>query len=98
MKAIESDKARLLMLALYLGLLFVANRIAFGTWIPAADKSSLWFAAGVLSVLLGSFLVTPYFERPANHIASSVAAFVPCWLTFDWASLDGGEAFIAAAV
>ena len=98
MKPIESGKARLLFLILYIGLLFVANRIAFGSWIPAADENSLWFGAGVLSLLLSSFLVSPYFERPANHIASAVAAFVACWFAFDWPSFEGAESLIAHAV
>ena len=98
MKSIESGKARLFFLILYLGLLFLANRIAFGSWIPTTDEKSLWFGAGVLSLLLSSFLITPYFERPANHIASAVAAFVTCWLAFDWFSLEGAESFIAGAV
>lgn len=98
MKAIASGKARLILLIIYLGLLFVANRIAFSSWIPETNESSLWFGAGVLSLLLSSFLVTPYFERPANHIASAVAAFVACWFAFDWQSLEGADFFIASSV
>jgi hypothetical protein len=98
MKPIASSKARLLFLFLYLGLLFVANRVAFSSWVPTADENSLWFGAGVLSLLLSSFLVTPYFERPANHIASAVAAFVACWFVFDWSSFEGAESFIAGSV
>jgi uncharacterized protein len=98
MKPIESDKTRLLFLIFYIGLLFVANRIAFGSWVPSADKNSLWFGAGVLNLLLGSFLVTPYFERPANHIASAVAALVTCWLAFDWSLFNSSESFIAGTV
>jgi len=98
MKQIENIKTRILFLVLYLGLLFVANKVAFGSWIPASDKNSLWFGAGVLSLLLNSFLVTPYFERPANHIASAAAAFVACWLAFDWSSFLGAESFIAGLV
>lgn len=98
MKPIESGKTRLLFLIFYIGLLFAANRIAFGSWIPTTDEKSLWFGAGVLSLLLSSFLVTPFFERPANHIASSVAAFVACWFAFDWPSFGGAESFIAVSV
>ncbi|KQC12510.1 MAG: hypothetical protein APR63_10850 [Desulfuromonas sp. SDB] len=98
MKTIESGKTRLLFLIIYIGLLFVANRIAFNSWVPTRDENSLWFGAGVLSLLLSSFLVTPYFERPANHIASAAAAFVACWLAFDWPSFKGAESFIAGAV
>lgn len=98
MKPIGSEKTRLLFLVLYFGLLFGANRVAFGSWMPAADKNGLWFAAGALSLLLGSFLVTPYFERPANHIASAVVALVACWQSFDWLTLSKVEKFVAASV
>jgi len=98
MNSIESGKTRLFFLVLYMGLLFAANWVAFGEWIPSGDENSLWFAAGILSLLLSSFLVTPYFERPANHIASSVAAIVACWLVFDWSTFEGAESFIAGAV
>lgn len=98
MKEIESGKTRLIFLILYLGLLFAANRVAFGTWVPSSNENSLWFGAGVLTLLLGSFLVTPYFERPANHIASAVAAIIACWLTFDWKTFEGAETFLAVSV
>ena len=98
MQPIVSDKTRLVFLIFYIGLLFVANRIAFSSWIPTTDENSLWFGAGVLSLLLSSFLVTPYFERPANHIASAAAALVACWLAFDWTSFDSAELFIASTV
>lgn len=98
MKPIENIKIRLLFLTIYIVLLFIVNRLAFNSWIPATDENSLWFAAGLLSLLLSSFLVTPYFERPANHIASSVAAFATCWLTFDWSRFDNSEIIVAAFI
>ncbi len=98
MKPMRSGRSRLVFLILYLGLLFGANRLAFSSWIPVPNENSLWFGAGVLSLLLSSFLVTPYFERPANHIASAIATFVACWFAFDWPSFEGAESFIAGSV
>lgn len=98
MQPISSGKSRLIFLVLYIALLFGANRFAFNSWIPVADETSLWFGAGLLSLLLSSFLVTPYFEKPANHIASAAAAFVACWFTFDWASFTELEPYIAGSV
>lgn len=98
MNPIHNGKLRLAILLFYIVLLFFANRLAFNTWIPAPNESSLWFGVGLLSILLGSFLVTPYFEKPATHIASAVAAFIACWIAFDWTVFEGAESFIAGSL
>lgn len=98
MKQIENPKARLAILVLYLGALIVANWIAFGQWLPYNDGRSLWLAAGLFSLLLSSFLVTPYFERPANYIASAAASFVAVWLVVDWESFSSLEKFLSVVL
>lgn len=98
MKPISDVKSRLAVMLFYVCALLIANGIAFRTWLPVPNETSLWIVAGILNVLLGSFLVTPYFERPANHIASSVVAFVACWLSFDWSVLHDADRFIAKGI
>ena len=95
MKQIENPKTRLAILLLYLGVLIFVNWIAFGQWLPHTDGRSLWFAAGLLSLLLSSFLVTPYFERPANYIASATASFVAVWFVVDWEKFSSLEQFLS---
>lgn len=98
MKPIGNGKSRLVFLIFYIALLFGANRLAFNSWIPMPNENSLWFGAGLLSLLLSSFLVTPYFEKPANHIASAVAAFTACWYAYNWETFEGAELYIARTV
>ena len=98
MKPIGSGTLRLLFLIFYIFLLFGANRIAFDSWLPAPDENGLWFGAGLLSLLLSSFLVNPYFERPANHIASAIVALTACWFAFDWETFEKVELFIAISL
>jgi len=95
MQQIESPKIRLVILLLYLGALIFVNWIAFRQWLPHTDGRSLWFAAGLLSLLLSSFLVTPYFERPANYIASATASFVAVWFVVDWEKFSSLEQFLS---
>lgn len=98
MKQIGNTKARLAILLVYLGLLILANWIAFGQWLPYTDGRSLWLAAGLFSHLLGSFLVTPYFERPANYIASAAASFVAVWFVIDWDKFTSLEQFLSVVL
>lgn len=98
MRPISDVRSRLIVMFGYICVLFIANRFAFGAWLPAPEQTSLWMAAGILNVLLGSFLVTPYFERPANHIASAIVAFVACWFSFDWSALHEADYFIACTI
>ncbi|MEQ9825254.1 MAG: DUF87 domain-containing protein [Puniceicoccaceae bacterium] len=98
MEQIENPKARLAILLIYLGLLVVANWIAFEQWLPHTDGRSLWLAAGLFSLLLSSFLVTPYFERPANYIASASASFVAVWLVIDWDKFSSLEQFLSVVL
>ncbi len=98
MKQIENPKARLAILLVYMGALIVANWIAFGQWRPHTDGRSLWLAAGLFSLLLSSFLVTPYFERPANYIASAAASFVAVWFVIDWDKFTSLEQFLSVVL
>ena len=91
MRPISSAPSRLTWLLVYTFVLFACQRAAFGTWVPSPTSSSLWLVAGFISLILSSFLVTPYFEKPANYIASGIAAFVSIWLTTSWESYNSTE-------
>lgn len=67
---------RLLILITYIVLLFVASRLAFGSWLPPTTEKGLWFYSGLAALLLGNLLVTPFFTKPVDAISNAVAAIV----------------------
>ncbi|MCJ7481996.1 MAG: DUF87 domain-containing protein [Thermodesulfovibrionales bacterium] len=75
-----SQPVRLLFLVLYMLFLFVMNRIGFGQWLPLTSSKGLWFYSGAAALILGSFLVTPFFTSPANAISYLVAALIAVFI------------------
>ena len=65
-----TQKARLLILLLYVTFLFIVNYFAFGVFIPSSGGHGLWFYAGMLSILLGNLIVTPYFTKPVDALVT----------------------------
>ena len=80
-----SQPIRFLYLIVYLGFLFMINRIAFDQWMPLTTPKGLWFFTGAAALVLGSQLVTPFFTSPAAAISYLVAALVGVF-AFDAAS------------
>lgn len=56
------------------------NRIGFGQWLPLTSSKGLWFYSGAAALILGSFLVTPFFTSPANAISYLVAALIAVFI------------------
>lgn len=81
---LKSQPARLIILLVYIGILFVANYFAFGGWLPSAGAKGLWFYSGFARVLLGSLLVTPFFTKPVSAISYSVPSIIAIYLVNDW--------------
>jgi uncharacterized protein len=82
---------RLLFLGIYLGLLFLVNFLAFGTWIPFSGNEGLWFYSGAASIILGNLLVTPFFTKPVDALSYSVLAGTGIYLVNDlenWGNVD----------
>lgn len=63
-------------LLIELAVLLIANRVAFGTWLPATDPSGLWFYAALFGLLLGQRLDTPFFTTPKDAVLYAVPALV----------------------
>jgi hypothetical protein len=70
------QKSRLIALLLYVGLLFVASRLALSSWIPPTTQKGLWFYSGLAALLLGNLIITPYYTKPADAISNAVASIV----------------------
>lgn len=71
-----SQRARLVILLLYIAALFIASKAALGTWLPPVNEKGLWFYSGLAAILLGNLLVTPFFTKPADAISNAVAAII----------------------
>src|SRR3972149_2237543 len=80
------QRARLIILIVYLIGLSIASWGALGTWIPPTPERGIWFYAAFAALLLGSLLVTPFFTKPADAISYAVAATVALLAVNQWAS------------
>lgn len=80
------QRGRLIILLIYVvGLLFV-SWASVGSVIPPTGERGIWFYSALAALLLGSLLVTPYFTKPVDAIAYSVAALVPLLAVNVWGS------------
>jgi hypothetical protein len=81
------QQTRLLAAVIYLiGLLCLA-RYLNGTFWPPYGLTGLWFYSGAAALLLGEFLLEPFFTRPADAIANGIAVLIAAATV----SLEGAE-------
>lgn len=68
---------RLIFTLFYLVLLFALARFITGQWfyLPSGD-ASLWFQAGLLMVVLGSFFIEQHFTKPVDVVTNVAAAII----------------------
>ncbi len=80
--ALEKRKqsTRLIFLCLYILLLFAINKLVFGSWLPESGEKGLWFYTAAASILLGNFLVTPFFTKPVDTLSYAVMAVMGIYL------------------
>ncbi len=93
-----SQKTRLLILILYMGILLAANSIAFHQILPINGAKGLWFYSGFASLLLGNLLVTPYFTKPVDAISYAVVAMIALYSVNDWDKWIWVDQFVFSAV
>src|SRR5688500_16888328 len=69
---------RLVVLAIYVVALLLVSEVATGDLIPdASSTSGLWLYGGLLALLLGDVVVTPYFAKPGDSLSYAVTALIP---------------------
>src|ERR1700730_2862489 len=78
------QRQRLLILAAYVAALFVVNYAAVGQFPVLSGGKSLWFYTALANILLGNLLITPYYVKPADVTAYSVAGIVALGSVQDW--------------
>jgi len=81
-----SQRQRVFALAIDVGVLIFISHLAFGSVLPPVGDKGFWFYAALLSVLIGTKLVTPFFVKPVDAIAYAVPALVALLLVNDWSN------------
>jgi uncharacterized protein len=75
-KATVPQAVRYSFLLIELAALVVANRVAFGVWLPTSDPAGLWFYAALFGLLLGQRLNTPFFTSPKDAVLYAIPTLV----------------------
>ena len=75
-KANVPQSFRYSFLLVELAALVIANRVAFGVWLPTSDPNGLWFYAALFGLLLGQRLKTPFFTAPKDAVLYAIPALV----------------------
>src|SRR5438128_438914 len=87
-----SQPERLLTALVYVaGFLLLANYLN-GQFLPSFGLSGLWFYSAFAALVLGQFLIEPFFTRPADALASAIAVLGAV------ASADTASAHVAQLV
>jgi hypothetical protein len=79
-----SQKERVVSLGIDLLLLLIICALAFGNLYPPVGDSGFWFYTALLSVLVGSKIITPFYVKPVDAISYAVPAFVSLMLVNNW--------------
>lgn len=90
---------RLVALVLDALIVVVACHYLFGTYYPPLGNEGFWAYSALLSVLVGSKFVTPFYVKPADAIAYAVPAFISLMLVNGWAGWQFSQrlGFVLAA-
>lgn len=75
-------------------ILCFTSYFAFNRFIPPASTKGFWFYAAILSLILGSRLVTPFFHKPADVISYSTPALIALFLVNNWTTWTFNERII----
>lgn len=78
------QRQRLIILVVYVLALFVVNFAAFGQFPVLSGGKSLWFYTALANILLGNLLVTPFYVKPVDVVAYSVAGIVALGSVQSW--------------
>jgi uncharacterized protein len=82
----------LVIAAIYLGLLLLLGLFLNGGF-PPFGVTGLWFYSAFGALILGEFIIEPFFTRPADALANSIALILACAAV----SLNGVEVSHEAA-
>lgn len=70
------QQTRLLAAVLYFVMLLCLARYLNGTFWPPYGLDGLWFYSAAAALLMGEFVLEPFFTRPADAIANGIAVLI----------------------
>ena len=73
-----SQPARLAVAIAYVALLLILGLYLNGRFLPPFGLPGLWFYSAFGVLILGEFIIEPFFTRPADALASSIALVIGC--------------------
>src|ERR1051326_4390641 len=85
-----SQPTRLVIFAIYVGVLISASFLALGTWPPLSAKG-LWFYTGIVSLILSNLLTTPFFTTPQDAVADVLVAAFALVAASEWKTWQPNE-------
>jgi len=86
-----SQPQRLVSLTIDLFIVLGACWFLFNSPYPPIGDKGFWGYSALLSVLIGSKLVTPFFVKPADAISYAIPAFVSLMLINEWGDWSGNQ-------
>jgi len=80
MKSTLSQNQRIVVALIYLGFLVALFKLIGGNisaliWNISVDES-IWFYSAALMIILGAYIVEPFFTKPSDAIANSTAVLI----------------------
>src|SRR6185312_11025013 len=74
------QRQRILVAGLYLAALVLIYRFIGGDFTfvfgSGTQDNTIWFFSAALMIILGSYIVEPYFTKPSDAIVNSIAVLV----------------------
>lgn len=86
-RALKQSQRAIALLVDIAVLLFISY-VAFGAAIPPFGEKGFWFYTALLSVLVGTKLVTPFYVKPVDAVSYAVPAFIALMLSNHWGEWD----------
>src|SRR5919106_4999819 len=71
-----SQRQRLAAAGIYLAGLLALSKYLTGSLWPPYGLDGLWFYSAAAALLLGEFVLEPFFTRPADALASALAVLI----------------------
>jgi hypothetical protein len=94
-----TQRIRLVLLIVYVVALFCVSKLALDRWWPPTTEKGLWFYAGLVALLLGNLLVSPFFTKPVDALSYAVPAMIGLLAVNPWTvtSRTGFDRFLWTA-